>query len=335
MSLEQQALDAWNTFRDLPAGSAEKEAAHNALVAANAARDGARGGGGGNGGGGGTAPVDPAMQLFQMQQQIQQQNVISTLTATFNEYGLGSLVPKMIGWAKQNYNAEAIMALIRQTSEYKARFPAMEALAKKGRAISEAVYIDYERNASTLERQYGLPSGMLMGNVTNLLSSEVSLSELNDRVLLASANSIQAPPELRQTLQRFYGIDSGGLTAYFLDPNVATPLLERQAASAAIGTEAVRQGIGIDVYGAENLQQLGITTEGARLGFGQVAAQRPFSEGRGDVVTQDQMIAGTFYDVQAGREVERVRESRLGRFQAGGQFVSTERGVSGLAQPGV
>ena len=51
------------------------------------------------------------------------------------------------------------MALIRTTPEYKERF-LWDALIREGRPISEAAYIEFERNAA-LERSYGLPTGML------------------------------------------------------------------------------------------------------------------------------------------------------------------------------
>ena len=125
-----------------------------------------------------------------------QQNAIATIRGVLEQYGLNSLYNRIVGFIQDGYDENAIMILIRTTPEYKQRFPAMEALAAKGRAISEAQYISYEQTASNLERRYGLPQGMLMSNVTNLLTNEVSAAELNDRVLLASAASIQAPQEI-------------------------------------------------------------------------------------------------------------------------------------------
>lgn len=260
-----------------------------------------------------------------------QQNAISTIKGVLDSYGLTSLYNRIVGFIQDGYDENAVMILIRTTPEYKQRFPAMDALAQKGRAISEAEYISYEQTASNLERRYGLPQGMLMGNVTNLLTNEVSAAELNDRVLLASAASIQAPADIKQQFREYYGIDSGGLTAYFLDPQVATPLLEKQFASAVIGTEAARQGIGIDAYGAENLQSLGITQEAARQGFGQVAASKELTTGRGDVVTQQELISGTLAgDEKARQGIERAALGRLGRFQGGGEFLQTSQGAVGL-----
>jgi hypothetical protein len=260
----------------------------------------------------------------------EQRQIIENVQAVFSQYGLSSLNGLIAQYARQDMSAAAIEIALRQTQQYKARFPAMEALAAKGRAISEAEYIAYERTASSLERQYGLPSDMLMNNVTDLITNEVSASELNDRVVLASSAAIQAPEDFRQTMTDFYGIDSGGLTAYFLDPDVATPLLEKQYATSLIGTEARRQGVGVDVYGAENLQELGISQEQARVGFGQVARSQPLTEGRGDTVTQQQLIGGTFGATQAEtRAVERARAGRVGRFQQGGQLTSSREGVTG------
>jgi hypothetical protein len=271
------------------------------------------------------------MQQSQAQEAQRQQNAIATMKAALSDMGLNALYDRVVGFIKEGYDGEAVSVLIRTTPEYKQRFPAMEALSQKGRAISEREYIDYEKAASGLERRYGLPEGMLMGNVTGLLTNEVSATELNDRVMLASAASIQAPSEVKNTFMDYYGISEGGLTAYFLDANKATPLLEKQYAASLIGVEATRQGIGIDVYGAENLQGLGVTQEQARQGFGQVAQATGLTQGRGDTVTQQQLISGTFsQDEKSLEAIDRASKARTGRFQGGGQFVSSNTGVSGL-----
>lgn len=251
------------------------------------------------------------------------QNATKVMEGILAELNLGSLYTRVVDFIKEGYDPQAIQILIRTTPEYKNRFPAMDALAAKGRTISEADYIGYEKTAAGLERRYGLPDGMLMSNITTLLTNEVSPTELNDRVILASSAAIQAPQEVKDVFKQYYGIDSGGMTAYFLDPDIATPLLEKQAASAVIGSEAARQGIGIDVYGAENLQSLGISQEQARTGFATVAGAQGLTTGRGDTVTQQQLVAGTLgQNEQAKQDIERAIGGRLGKFQGGGEFLS-------------
>ena len=260
-----------------------------------------------------------------------QRNATEVMKAMMTQYGLMSLYSKVVGYIQDGYDADAISVLIRTTPEYKTRFPAMDALATKGRSMSEADYINYESAAATLERRYGLPEGMLMGNVTKLITNEVSPTELNDRVILASAASIQAPKEIKDMFKNYYNIDAGGLTAYFLDPDVATPLLEKQSASAIIGAEAAKQGIGVDVMSAENLQNIGVTQNQAREGFGAVAGAQGLTSGAGDVVTQNELIAATLGgDAEAKKKAERAAGGRLGRFQGGGEFLQTQQGATGL-----
>lgn len=292
---------------------------------------------GGGGGGGGSASVDPYGAYMAAQESSRQKNAIATIKAMLDQFNLSGLYDVIVGYVKEGYDASTVMALIRSTPQYKQRFPAMEALAKKGRAISEATYIDYERGASSLEQRYGLPKGMLTGNVTNLLDADVSTLELNDRVALASSASLQAPQELKDTLSNYYGIGQGGLTAYFLDPSVAMPLLERQYATAQIGTEALRQDVGLDVGIATQLQEMGVTQEQARAGFYDVSRQAEFTAGRGDVTSQENLIMGNVgKQASAQQEIERIASSRVARFQGGGGFINPYQGSkSGLQQSSV
>lgn len=259
-------------------------------------------------------------------------NAVETLRGLMTEYGLASLMGKIEEYVKQGYEADAVIALIRTTPEYKERFPAMEALSKKQRAISEAAYIEFERNAAQLERAFGLPAGMLgKDTVTNLLTNEVSANELEQRVSMAAAGAYQAPAELREVFSQYYGIDSGGLTAYFLDPDKALPLLNKQYATAQIGTEAQMQDFNIAVGMAERLTEAGVTQAQAREGFSQISRQRGFTQGRGDIVTQEQLVSGTLLqDQQAQQAIERAQKARKGRFEGGGGFTASQQGVGGL-----
>lgn len=102
------------------------------------------------------------------------QNATKVMEGILAELNLGSLYTRVVDFIKEGYDPQAIQILIRTTPEYKNRFPAMDALAAKGRTISEADYIGYEKTAAGLERRYGLPDGMLMSNITTLLTNEVS-----------------------------------------------------------------------------------------------------------------------------------------------------------------
>ena len=281
--------------------------------------------------------ADEAAMARQLQQQqyereTRQRAIIGSLRAAFAEYGLSDLFPEIERYAREDLTEGAIILELRKTQAYKNRFPAIEALARKGRVISEATYIAYEKEAAGLERAYGLPAGMLdsRDTIANLLTNEVSARELEERVTLAAAGAFQTSQEMRDTFKRFYGIDSGGLTAYFLDPEKALPLINKQFVSAQIGAEAAMQEITIGAPLAEQLTQAGVSREQARTGFGQVRQQRGLTAGRGDVVTQEQLIGANLQTQQDAQEaVRRAAAARVGRFEQGGGPVSNQQGVLG------
>jgi hypothetical protein len=254
------------------------------------------------------------------------------LQAAFADYGLGDLFPEIERYARQDLTEGAILLELRKTQAYKNRFPAMEALARKGRVLTEGEYIAFERNAAQLERAYGLPAGMLDNRATigELLTNEVSGRELEERVTLAAAGAFQTSQEMRDTFQRFYGIGSGGLTAYFLDPEKALPLLNKQFVSSQIGAEAAMQDITIESRLAEELVTSGVDQARAREGFGQVRQLRGLSAGRGDVASQEQLIGASLQGQQdAAESVRRAQAARVGRFQQGGGAIASQQGVTG------
>jgi hypothetical protein len=250
------------------------------------------------------------------------------------QYGLGSLMNKIEQYVIDGYtNPDSIMALIRDTPEYQARFPAMKELARQKRGISEAEYIAYETEAQGYERMYGLPAGMLTNTdtISNLLTKAVSARELEERVTMAAAGAFQTSQEVKNTFKNFYGIDSGGLTAYFLDPDKATPLLTKQYASAQIGAEAAMQGVDVGMSLAEQLNVAGVSRDEARLGFGAVAGEAGLSVGPGDVVSQGDLIKGNLLNDQTAKENKaRAVGGKLGKFQGGGEFLQTQQGSVGL-----
>jgi hypothetical protein len=267
------------------------------------------------------------------QERLRTMNAIAAMSGIMSTYGLSSLMDKIKGWVTDGYEADAIMGLIRDTSEYKARFPAMEALAKKNRAMSEAEYISYEQTAAHYESLFGLPEGMLTGKdmVTKLLSNEVSARELEERATKASAAQYELPPEFRTMMQDYYNIGSGGLTAYYLDPDVAAPLLERQFVSSQIGMEAALKGLGVGVDTAEYLYQQGVDRARAQKGFSEVAGAQGLRYGKGETAGQGDLIGAAFdTSKDAAQKVERIAKTRTGIFSGGGGFAGERSGVSGI-----
>lgn len=256
------------------------------------------------------------------------QSIIAAVTGVFNSYGMSSIVPLITQYAQQGLSADAIGILVRSSPEYAQRFPAMSALTAKGHAITEGEYIAYEKSAAGLERQYGLPTGMLTSSVTNLLTNEVSAAEMADRVQLASVGAIQAPADFKLQMQQRFGIDQGGLIAHYLDPTVAEPLLQKQYAMAVLGTEASRANVdGISTDYLALLQNEGVSQQQAHQAFGTVAGQGGLTVGKGDVASTDQLVQAQFgTDASASAAVERTVKAKVGQFQGGGGFSQDRTG---------
>lgn len=260
-------------------------------------------------------------------------NARVVMEAQMAALGLGGLAGRITSWITEGYEPEAIMALVRQSPEYAERFPAMKALQAKGQSMTENEYIAYEQAMNNYESLFGLPKGMLTSKdmVTKLLVNGKSAREVEENATRASASMYSLPPEFRQTMQRYYGVDSGGLTAYFMDPDASSPLLEKQYVAAQIGMEAEMRGVGVASAMAESLYQFGIDRGQAQKGFSEVASQRGLEAGKGETVDTNTLIgANLTNDAGAKAKVERVGKGRVGRFDGGGGFASGERGVAGV-----
>ena len=255
------------------------------------------------------------------------------ITSYLESLGLGDIGE----WAWERYkdgaSAEQIFLEIRQQPAYKARFPAMEQLAKEGRAISEQAYIAYERSGRPALQRFGIPQGIFDTPETfaDALLNNVDAAEFADRVQMAANAQFKAPPEVRQALADRYGVDSGGLTAIYLDPDRAMPVLEREAATASIAGAAARAGVEWGTWDqAERYARDGATYEQAMQRFQRVARAEALRYGYGERLDTDQQVAAEFGEGQAQRDVERVVKGRTAGFQGGGRFADTREGVSGL-----
>lgn len=197
------------------------------------------------------------------------------LETLFKGYGLDSLAGKIYDYTKNGYSADTISILLQDTPEYKARFKANEARLKAGLPVlSPADYINTENAYRQILRQSGLPSGFYdsTDDFTNWLSKDVSPTEVQSRTDLATQATALANPAYKAALNQM-GIDDGHMAAYFLDPDKSLPLLQKAAATAAIGGAALGQGLTFNQAYAEQLATIGVTATQAQQGYQQVAQE--------------------------------------------------------------
>lgn len=196
------------------------------------------------------------------------------LNKLFSDYGLASLAPKIFEYVKGGYSADTISILLQDTKEYKERFIGNEARRKAGLPVlSPGEYLATESSYRQIMQGAGLPSGYYdqPSDFNAWIGGNVSPTEVQSRVDLATQATILANPDYRKALNQM-GISDNELTAYFLDPKKALPYLQKSAATAAVGAEAISQGLTFDKLYSEGLVTKGVGVEQARAGYAEISS---------------------------------------------------------------
>lgn len=272
-----------------------------------------------------------------------EQDAKQILMSTLDRYGLGSLVDRV--WSL--YTDETITAdsgidtigdALRDTDEFKRRFPANEARVKAGLPeLSISEYIGLERGYENAMRGSGLPKGFYDDptDFANFISTNTSVAEVQDRVNEGYRAVSQSNPQVIAQMKELYGVNEGDLAAYFLDPQRATPILTRQARAAQISAEGQRQaGMQLTAQQAESIAAEGITAQQAQTGFANIQGQQELLnplQGEGDALTQEELIGATFgMNAAARQRIETRQRQRRAAFGGGGSFATSETGLSGI-----
>ena len=252
-------------------------------------------------------------------------------------YGLGELAQ----WAWKRYLAgdstAEIMLKLREQPAYIERFPAMAELGKKGRALSEGQYIEYERAVARSAANFGIPDGIYTSRqaIANLMLKDWSPVEI-DAQMRHVAGVIYGQPAIRQAFARFYGADGDGAAiAFFLDPDYAIPELERKYQAVQIAGNAMANGLDISRRDAERIAQIANPTDAEAQRAGVIAGtQRElFSNLIGEVGGPDAATGiGAVLGVSAADvdKVEGRRAERKAAYAEGGTYAAGASGVAGL-----
>lgn len=292
-----------------------------------------------HGGGGGQKDQFDPQQAYQdfLQQQADasrekyNQNAIDSLTNLFDSYGLSSLAPKIAQWIRDGMSEAAIVAQLRETPEYKQRFPGMKALRDQGyNAISEAEYLQLEDSYHQALQSAGLPKGFYDNpqDFVKFISNGVDPAELKQRADTAVGLANQVDPTQRQMLANLYGIDQGQLAAYFLDPKKAMPLLEKQVETMKVATAAKQVGINTDFTDASHFEKLvdnGVSADQARAGYAQIGQELDPLHRLGEIWGTDYNLsdaeAGTFFgNAEAERKRKRLVSQERAAFSGASGF---------------
>lgn len=214
-------------------------------------------------------------------------------------------------------------------------------------ALKPSEYIRAEQDYIATLRATGMPLGFYdqPTDLAKFIGSDISVRELEGRIIGGYRAAQQADVGTKQELQRLYGITEADLASYYLDPTRATSavlakkkdaaLFQQQIGSAGISAQAQAQaGITLTAQQSEELQAQGITAAAARQGFGAIAQQQGLFEaqmaGETQISQAEQIGAALGTSAQAAQRVATRRRRRQAEFEAGGGFATGQRGIAGL-----
>jgi hypothetical protein len=236
---------------------------------------------------------------------------------------------------------------LRDDPTFQARFPANKALQAQGKSqYSVSEYLRLESSYKSRLQEAGLPAGFYdqPEDFQNFIANDVSPDEVGARATLGYQAVRQSSPQVVAEFKRLYGVNEGELAAYFIDPERMRPTFdryeaERQARSAQIAAQATQQaGLTVSQQQAEELARAGVTQDQAQAGFTTLGdTQELFTAMTAgeEQITQQEQIAGTFNtNAEARQKIAARRRGRQAAFEAGGGFVETKEGTTGLRTVG-
>lgn len=262
----------------------------------------------------------------------------AAVSALFKSYGLDSLAGKVYDYVKNGYSADTISILLQDTKEYKERFAGNEDRKKAGLPVlSAGEYLSTEAAYRQIMQSAGLPSGFYdqPSDFVGWIGKNVSPSEIQTRVDLATQATVLANPNYKKALNQM-GIADSELTAYFLDQNKALPYIQKAAATAAIGAQALQQNLAFDQAYAESLATSGITADQAAQGYSQIA-QEAETMGTlagiyGTTYTQREAEEATFRGGTAGNKKKQLASRERAAFAGAAGAASGAFGQRGGAR---
>lgn len=200
------------------------------------------------------------------------------MNKTLASWGLGSLAKDLRNLILRGDTSPDTLSLaLSQTDAYKKRFAGNELRRKAGLPeLNPAEYIAVEEQYTNVLKAYGLPAGFYdkHEDFTKMIGGDLSPDELRQRAQVAHDQYIAAPAYVKSLWSQYFGTKGDALAA-ILDPDTATATIAARSQQVGIGGAAAQQGLGVNQARAQQLQQAGVTLEGAQRAYQQIAQSMP------------------------------------------------------------
>ena len=304
------------------------------------------------GGGGDTTPTGEDLYYDALRADLaarraaEREGAKSFLRGLLETYGLGSLAGEVDRLVGETTNELVIAQRLRETQQYKDRFKGLLGLQQRGitDVRNEKEYLELESDYRAVFREAGLRDYLGTAgtqseydSIAKIVSDfSLSVNEVRDRVTDAQRVVAETPQEVRDSLQRFYGIDPTLLTQYVLDPENTTTEIQRRANAAIVGGYAERAGlefgagvserIGEFLGGERDIRGTQIEPQLTEIADIQRSTQRLAEIEQGELSAETSALAALDLDEGARRRVRTLQSRERARF--GGRSAITTGSLS-------
>lgn len=228
----------------------------------------------------------------------------STMEEILKSYGITGIasVLEEIRLEYPEASSADIMTLLQFDSRYNKkfneRFSANAARQAAGLTIlSPATYLAMEQGYKEVFNKYNLADFNTQAYYDKLISADVKVTDVNDRVILAF-DRVLNDTQTTNAFKKFYpSLNTVNIVTAMLDPVNQLPALQRKVKAAEIGGAALRQNLLTSenaaveaqqnvpftnvtraTLGADVLGQEGITKAQAEAGYSKIATELPTAE---------------------------------------------------------
>lgn len=233
-------------------------------------------------------------------------------------------------------NIELVVPDLQNTDTWNKRFAGWKQRVANGyNQISVGEYLALENQYKRIMESAGMPVGFYddHSDFGRFIAKNVSPDELQNRVQAAVTMANEVDPTARGLLTSFYGVGTGDIAAYFLDPNRALPSLDKQYKAVNVAKFAKRAGLDpVSATRFEDLVDRGVTEQQAAAGYSTVAQ---FTDTFGQLA---RIYGGTFDQNDAEEDVffnnNEKRQKLMRREQAAFGGSSGSRGAPARSTAG-
>lgn len=272
-------------------------------------------------------------------------DTISKILESYNITGLASVLEDIRKEYPEAGSADILTLLQfddRYNAKFNERFSANAIRQKAGmKVLSPAEYLALEQGYKKTFSAYDLKTFANQDYYNKLIASDVSTTELTDRVTLAFDRVLNDQP-VQTAFKKFYpSLTTSDIVTAMLDPVNQFPALERKVKAAEVGGAALRQGlyaseltttpitsteytnVTTGTVGADVLAQQGVTKAQAETGYQKIAQILPTAdklssiyggtmEQYGRLQAEEEQFQGL---ASAARKRQRLSELEIAQFK--------------------